>query len=273
VTTRPTTLVAALETTSVARRVLTTALALAEMARCEVVALHVGDAHTDAMESLVAHSGVPLRHLEGRVAPALLEATEAEGVFGAVLGTREGPHPDRAVGSVTRYLLERTTKPLVLVPPQAKPAAPLRRLLVPLEGNEESSAPVLRVLGPWLEREVEVVVLHVFTEVTVPRMLDRPYRDMELLGKEFLTTHYPAASCIEMRAGPIAPTVAEVAAEHGSQLVVLSWRQEPAEGRARVLREVLEASAQPVMVLPAPQGPSARRGTPRSPAGPSALEP
>jgi nucleotide-binding universal stress UspA family protein len=245
------TVVAALDTISVARGVLMSALALAERTGGEVSAVHAVGNAAEPLESLAAVLGVPLRQLSGPPGPAILEAIEADGVRCGVLGTRERRGRGRAVGSVTRYLLERTTKPVVVVPPETGLAAPLRRVLVPLEGTEASSIPVLLGLGPLLG-DVEAVVLHVFTEATLPKMLDRPYRDLELLGQEFLTEHCPVASAIELRAGPIAQSVAEVSAAHGAQLVVLSWHQEPAAGRARVLRELLETAALPVMVLPAP---------------------
>jgi len=245
------TVVAATNATAVARRVLTTALALAEMAQCQVLAVHVVDGPTEAVESMAAHAGIPLRQLSGPPGPALLEATEADSVFGTVLGTHERPVPSPIVGSIARYLLERTTKPVVVVPPLADPPIAFKRLLVPLEGSAISTEPVFRVLSPLLGADVEVVVLHVFTEDTLPRMLDRPYRDLELLGREFLAYHWPTATRIEMRAGPVAASVVEVAHQERSQLVVLSWRQEVAEGRAQVLRDVLRFSALPVMVLPA----------------------
>jgi hypothetical protein len=101
-----------------------------------------------------------------------------------------------------------------------------------------------------LVAEVELIVLHVFTEVTLPTMLDRHYRDLEILGKEFLIRHHPQATHIELRPGPVAERVAEVSAEHGADLIVLSWSQDTTPGRALVIREVLGASTLPVMLLP-----------------------
>jgi hypothetical protein len=44
--------------------------------------------------------------------------------------------------------------------------------------------------------------------------------------------------------------VAEVCAEQGSDLIVLSWSQDSSAGRAHVIREVLGASSVPVLLLP-----------------------
>jgi hypothetical protein len=95
-----------------------------------------------------------------------------------------------------------------------------------------------------------LVVLHVFTDVTQPAMVDRPVRDFELLGREFLTRHCPKATGIELRSGPVAIRVAEVCREQGSDLIVLSWSQDSSAGRAHIIQEVLGASSVPVLLPP-----------------------
>jgi hypothetical protein len=45
--------------------------------------------------------------------------------------------------------------------------------------------------------------------------------------------------------------VAEVAREHGADMVILSWSQDNSPGRARVLREVVDTSALPILLVPA----------------------
>jgi nucleotide-binding universal stress UspA family protein len=122
--------------------------------------------------------------------------------------------------------------------------------LVPLEGAEASSRSVREQLRPLLVAEAELIVLHVFTEATLPKMLDRPFRDLEILGKEFLIRHHSRATHIELRQGSVAERVAEVSAEHGADLIVLSWSQDATPGRAQVVREVLRASTLPVILLP-----------------------
>ena len=57
--------------------------------------------------------------------------------------------------------------------PEAISPGVIRRLLLPLEGTEMSSQPVLERLLPLLVADIELVVLHVFTDATLPVMLDR----------------------------------------------------------------------------------------------------
>jgi hypothetical protein len=98
-----------------------------------------------------------------------------------------------------------------------------------------------------LVTEVELIVLHAFTEATVPAMLDRPGYDIEILGQEFRDRHCPYSTRVEFCVGPVAKRVAEVSRD--LDLVVLSWSQDSSPERAHTIREVLDASAVPVLLL------------------------
>jgi len=236
-----------------ARPVLEAALRIGQLTGCDVEAVHVrrnGLESAEALELLAAGSEVPFRLLEGPVESALLAALGAPDVLAAVIGARAAPGGRLPVSQTTRHLLEHTDKPVVVVPPDAMVPSSFRRILVPLEGTEESSQPILQRLLPLLVTDVELVVLHVFTDATRPAMLDRPVRDFELLGREFLARHCPNVARIELRPGPVPKRVAEVSGEQGSDLIVLSWSQNSSAGRAQVIREVLGASSVPVLLLP-----------------------
>lgn len=247
----PRTVLAALDASATARAVLDTALRIGSLTGASVHAVHVADARgPEMLDDLTAQRQVPLRRLSGAVHSVLLEAAEAPDVVAVVVGARATAGGRRPVGRVARHVLEQATKPVVVVPPDAVSEGPVRRLLVPLEGTASSSRPVLDVLCPLLAEDIELVVLHVFTERTIPRMLDRPLRDLELLGKEFLAEHFPRGTRIELRPGPVASRVVESSKAHGADLVVLSWSQDSSPGRAEVVREVLGASDLPVLLLP-----------------------
>jgi nucleotide-binding universal stress UspA family protein len=246
------TVLAALDASPAARAVLETALGIGELTGTTVRAIHVQRDTAETPKVLAARSEVPLRLLTGPVESALLAAIAETDVVAAALGARATPGGRRPVGLTARHVLEQTNKPIVVVPPEAVgvPPRPIRRLLVPLEGTGTSSRPILETLFPLLDRDVELVVLHVFTEHTLPRILDHPIRDMDLLRGEFLARHCPDAASIELRTGPVGQRVAEVCGEQGSDLVVLSWSQDSSAGRAAVVREVVGSSAVPVLLLP-----------------------
>lgn len=105
-------------------------------------------------------------------------------------------------------------------------------------------------LTPFLAGPAELIVLHVLAGDTVPRMLDRPYRDLASLGGEFLSRHLPEAEVISLRSGTVGDGVVEECAARPIDLVVLSWSQGGSAGRAAVIGDVLVQSPVPVLVLP-----------------------
>ena len=238
--------------TPAARPVLETAVLCGRLLGTEVEALHVGDRRDEAppaVVSLAARLEVPLRTVAGPVAPTLLRSLEDADVAIAVVGgrTEVGPSPE---GTVVARLLGATTKPIVVVPPDATSPRRIGRLLVPLEGDEASSSAVADWLLPHLNDDVELVVLHAFTAATQPGMLDRPEHDWSLLGREFLARHFPAASSVELRTGAAAQEIGEASGTLGVDLVVMSWAQDASPGRAATLRAVLDTSSLPVLIVP-----------------------
>jgi nucleotide-binding universal stress UspA family protein len=246
------TVLAALDATAAARPVLESALGVAHLMGAAVEAVHVRDGSVETPELLAVRSGVPFRLLDGPVRPALLGALAEEEVIAAVLGARATPSGRRPTGRTALHVLERADKPIVVVPPEAVGVSPrqFRRLLMPLEGTEESSRPVAERLRPLIDSEAELLVLHVFTPATMPRVLDRPGRDLELLGREFLARYCPGAAHIELRTGPVGSEVASVCRDEEADLIVLSWSQDSSADHAAVIRDVLSHASVPVLLLP-----------------------
>jgi nucleotide-binding universal stress UspA family protein len=244
---------AALDTTAAACPVLGTALGIGELTASSVEVVHVRSDPSESCEtpkSLAGRYKVPFELMEGEVEPMLLAAIEAPKTIAAVIGARSTPGGQRPAGHTARYILEHTNKPIVVVPPDTTARHSLRRLLVPLEGTESSSRPVLERLWPLLVADVELVVLHAFTNRTLPAMLDRPEYDLEIWGREFLRRYFPRDVRIELRPGPVGAQIAEVSREYGADLIVLSWSQSNAADKARVIREVVGGSVLPVLLLP-----------------------
>lgn len=224
---------------------------------------HGGVSEEDAEQELAGaeEAGFDILLREHRAAWAAWwddAAVTIEGDADAQLATRFALHhllaavPDRGrrpAGRTAMHVLEVTTKPVVVVPPNGERAVP-NRLLVPLEGAPASSQPVLERLVPMLAIDAELVVVHVFTSETMPRVLDRPVRDLELWGDEFVARFCPQAAAIRLRTGVVATQIDEVAAEEAAGLVVLSWSRDMSHGHAEVIRQVLADSEVPVLLLP-----------------------
>ena len=246
------TVIAALDASPAARPVLETAQRTATITGTTVEAIHVREDAGETPRLLAERAEVPIRLIDGPVESALVTAVAEPSVALAVVGARATPSGRRPVGRTALHLLEAVDKPIVVVPPETvgRVSRPLRRLLIPLEGNDESSRPVAVYLGDLLTGEVELVVLHVFTPTTVPGALDRSRRDLSLWGDEFLARYCPGATSLELRTGSVGDGVAEVRDAHDVDMVVLSWSQDSTPGHAAVVRDVLARSTVPVLLLP-----------------------
>jgi nucleotide-binding universal stress UspA family protein len=204
------------------------------------------------LDLVAQRCGVPLHEFEGEVEAELLRALSDSSVVAGVLGARRTPAGRKPVGQTALRILEQATTPLVVVPPTAVRTSPqpFRRLLVPLEGDERSARAVADKLSPLVQAEAEVVVVHVFTEATVPPVLDRPSRDLSLWGDEFMARFCPSADRVELRTGAVGGGVLEASRDLRSDLIVLSWSQDASVGHADVIRAVLADAVVPVMLLP-----------------------
>jgi nucleotide-binding universal stress UspA family protein len=244
------TVIAAIDSTSAARAVLETAIRFGGAAGAQVEAVHVRRGSTSTMESLAREFGVPLRIRDGDVEGTILDVICEPQVIAAVMGARATTGGRRPVGRTAAQVLEGAMKPVLIVPPEATPPDGIKRFLLPLEGKELSSAAAVRALEALLKGEMEFLVIHIFTERSLPRMLDHPVRDLELLAKEFMATHLPHASSVELKSGHVGQRVVEAC--HGGvvDLVVLSWSQDTSGDHARVVKEVLSTSPVPVLLFP-----------------------
>lgn len=245
------TVLAALDASAAATPVLDTAIAMAGATGADVDAIHVADGPIELPTSVAARHDIGLRLLAGPVEATLLNALADPAVIAAVLGSRGTPGGRRPAGRSATHVVERTGKPVVVVPPDALGAEHLmRRLLVPLDGTEESARAVAESLAELIVVDVELVVMHVFTAYTLPRFLDRPTRDLRIWGDEFVARYLPKATRLELRTGSVAAGIGQVCRDEPIDLVVLSWSQHAWPNRSPVIGEVLSHSAIPVLLLP-----------------------
>ena len=257
-------ILALLDASPSARPVLDGAIRLAEVMGAPVQALHMRTAPGSERLAVDLSSarGIGLEIIDDPVEEALLRLLATRHVHVGVVGARSTAGGRRPVGSVTRAIIERSPIPVLVVPPESVDPPPFRRALVPLEGTRPTSDPV-RAWMPHLAQRMELVVLHVFTPETVPRMLDRPVRDMVMLSETFADRHLPGAAGTELRSGHAARHIVDMCrrrgtgAERGIDLVILSWLQPIGPGRAQTVQEVLSLSPLPTLLLPA--GPHAHR--------------
>jgi nucleotide-binding universal stress UspA family protein len=243
----------ALDNSPAAKAVVATARALAGPLQAELEALHVRvDGNQTARQTAEAAS-LPLRTVAGPVVERLVEAGAADDVVALTIGARGTTAGRRPLGGTAAAVATALAKPVVIVPPDADPPTAFRRVLVPLEGTLSTSlAP--RALFELAHGAVfDVLALHVHDEDSIPAFTDQPQHEQAAWTGEFLQRYCPwnlGAVRLETRIGRIGELIPLVAEEHGCDLIALGWSRELSSGRAPVVRETLERSHRPVLLVP-----------------------
>ncbi len=160
---------------------------------------------------------VPLHVTEGDPVRAIVSAAHDPRVGLVVVGTRISPD-GRRLGWSTRELAVRLTQPLLVVPEDATVPRMLERVLIPLERTDATTAPIHALFRTFpFDPCTEIVFMHTADDAPAP-----------------VTEAVPAA-----------------AAELDASMIVLSWTQVFAPGRAGLVNAVLGTSTHPTLLVPA----------------------
>ena len=244
--------IAALDNSAAAASVLATAKKLGAAFGADVDAVHVGEDSDRIAAAAAAGAGLELRRLEGEVVPALARAAAAADAVALVVGARGLP-TGRTIGSTALEVITSQPKPVVVVPPDARRPERLERVLVPLEGTPLTSLAPRTLIQLADDAQIEVVVLHVHDEATLPLFTDQPQHEADAWREEFVARYCPwgiGSVRVEVRVGRREEEIVRAAAEDEADLIALGWDQKLAAGRAPVVRELLERGRTPVLLIP-----------------------
>jgi nucleotide-binding universal stress UspA family protein len=248
-----TSVIAALDNSLAARPVIATALALGRLLDAEPELIHVAVDGDRIARSAAEAAGLPLETVPGAVVEQLLERGRADGVAAMVVGARATPGGRKPLGSTALAIATTLQKPVVIVPPHARPRETLRRILVPLEGDVSATLLPRAIFELGCEAKLEVIVLHVLEETTLPTFTDQPQHESQEWAREFLKRYSPWGIDqvrLELRVGNSEELIPLVADQTDVDLIALGWAQELAPDRARVVRATLARSNTPVMLVP-----------------------
>jgi nucleotide-binding universal stress UspA family protein len=244
-------LLAAIDNNSAARPVLAAALAFEDLFDAEVEAIHAAEDGARTARAAAAAAGVPLRLTSRPVVRSIAAAAADPDVAAVVLGARAAHGGATPAGHVALQLAVALSKPLLVVPPEAVVPARLRRILVPLNGSRTSAAALTETIELANRHDLTVIVLHVHHLAALPLFTEQPQHELEAWADEFLHRHLVdhEDAELELRSGSPGRHVLEVAAARRADLIALGWAQDLAEGHAAVVREVLERSPVPVLLV------------------------
>jgi nucleotide-binding universal stress UspA family protein len=219
----------------------------------EVDAVHVAVDGSRTARTVAAAEGIALRVITGSVVDRLVDAGGAEEVVGLTLGARGVDAARHPLGSTAAAVATRLSKPVLVVPPDAQPRAPFERVLVPLEGSVSTSLAPASVFALPDDLEIDVVALHVYDVDSIPAFTDQRQHEHQAWTQEFLHRfcHWGLGTVrLETRVGRSGEVIPLVAEELGCDLIALGWSQQLSAGRAPVVRQTLERSHLPVLLVP-----------------------
>src|SRR5512144_1295103 len=131
--------VAAVSGTVDGRHIVHTARIVAGALRADGEPLHAGEEGAESAALGAGAVGEPLRVLPGAPVEAIVQVVESADVTACVLGANTSPVDGHVLGHVAAGVIERVTKPVMVVPLRGNvPSLPgaFHRVLVPLDGTE-----------------------------------------------------------------------------------------------------------------------------------------
>lgn len=242
-------IVAAIDNSPAARPVLSVALALGPVLAADVEAVHVADDEGDTAAAVAASMGVTYRVLPGDdPLPAILGHAAAGDVALVVVGARRRLQSSE-LGHLAHQIADNLDKPVVVVPPETPPVDRLHRVMIALEATPAKARSLSGVISVAAAAELDIVVVHVDDEQSIPSFSDQEAHETRAYAEEFLARYLPGAGLarLELRVGDPADEIIDLAQHGPFDLLAVGWPRDPERGA--VARRILRRSHVPVLLV------------------------
>ena len=168
-----------------------------------------------------------------------------------------GDSDERRVGHLAHAVANEIDKPVLVVPPEAAPAERIRTVLIAIRGTRTEARSIKARIEVAAGADLEVVVVHVDDEASIPSFSDQLAHETDVYVEEFLARYLPGApkARLELRVGVPANEILAVNDSMTADLLVLGWQQSTDNSRSAVAREVLDRSHMPVLLVPLADAP------------------
>jgi nucleotide-binding universal stress UspA family protein len=174
------------------------------------------------------------------------------------------PAPAKIIGNVTRAIIERSAVPVLLLPPNYREALPWERALVPVSGETEVDEALVLAVRLANALDLEVHVAHVADSDAGNESLSAKARYADALHheypcqlEEFVRRALPQCTLQECRCmvdlalchGDVVTELLKLIERKRISVIVVGWHGRFLTGRARVLTELIQAIANPVLLV------------------------
>jgi nucleotide-binding universal stress UspA family protein len=259
---------AAVDNSAVARPVVATAAAFAQLLGARLRVAHVQEDGAATARAAAQAAGAALELIDdGDTVRAIVRAVSDPQVDAVAVGARRMPGGRTPAGHVALALIAGVPKPVLVVPPEARPDGRIDTMVAPHDGSAEYRQALGDVIGLARASGMRVVVVHVHAPDSLPWFEDQPQHERDAWSREFLARHcgVPIHDLdVELRVGTPAREIGSVAREARADLIALGWRRDLTPGHASTIRELLALSDVPLLLIPAgwsAGGTSMARGT------------
>jgi nucleotide-binding universal stress UspA family protein len=245
-------LLAAVDNSAACGPVISSARILAPVLGAEVEAVHVSEDDGNTARASADALGVPLRTVRGDPLEQLLALIARDDVVGAAIGVRGLPGGHRALGHLAVELADRSEKPSLVVPPETQPPEELRRVLIAMEGTASRPRRLKHALQLVEDLGLEVVVVHVDDEHSIPSFSDQVQHETDAYADAFLAQYASGLqrSQLELRIGEPADEILAAAAERGVDMIAMGWPSGAGPEHGMVSRQVAQRSPTPTLLVP-----------------------
>jgi nucleotide-binding universal stress UspA family protein len=247
------TVIASVDNSAATRPVLAAAIALAGVLGASVEAIQVVDrepAGRTAQASADSYN-VPLSTVAGEPLEALVRLATEDTVAACVLGVRSRPGGRRPAGHIALALADAIDKPVAVVPPECTPSLVLHRVVIAMEGEQGKARRLRRALDLASGAGLELTVVHVDDEGSMPLFSDQVQYETESYARQFLARYCHGApeARLELRVGRPADQILAVVNDVQPDMLAIGWPQRREQGRGLVALEILRRAGVPVLLV------------------------
>jgi nucleotide-binding universal stress UspA family protein len=181
---------------------------------------------------------------------ALVHAGEAADVEVIVIGEGHALAADAGTDDATA-LATRTDTPVLAIPPDATVPTRIERVLIAMKGTPASELNLKRAIQHADLGGVDVVVLHVDDEASIPPFSDQVQHEVDAYAREFLARWIPGAehARIEFRVGTPTSEILETVSSTHPDVLAVGWPRSDDAARGHTARELLQNSPVPVLLV------------------------
>ena len=245
------TILACIDNSAAAGPVLDAARAIAPVFGAVVEAVHVAEDGKSTAGGMASLRDLSLHTLHGDVVRQLVSRAREEDVVAVAMGARGRPTGPRPAGHITQQLANQIDAPVLVVPPESTIAGDIHRALIAMKGTRANARMLTRAVELATAAEVDLIIIHVDDEGSIPSFSDQVQHETDAYAQEFLARFVPGAPAarLELRIGDPAEEILHALESIHPDVIVVGRRRDPDPGHGEVVREMLERSHLPVLLV------------------------